>query len=244
MRAVRISELRTGHAPRPKRSLDTGQPLPELVTPGRIVELCGEGRTTAAAMILAHAQREAETAVWIQPEHGDLYPPDLAEAGIDIEALIVVHVPQRASNSRRASRRGRDRDRSLSAEQCRSAEMLLRSGAFGLVILDFTRGDPVGSTAWQGRLLGLARQHEARLLILRDDRALEGPSLGPLVSLRIASHFEPFHPRDLPPEARRDPAGFKPRTNRYWLVHEVLKNKSGGPLQPRPVLVRGPWGLG
>lgn len=200
---------------------EQGQPLDELVAPGRIVELCGEAQTTAAVMLLAQVQREGETAAWIQPARGDLFPPDLAAAGVDVEALIVVHVPES------------DRE----AGQCRAAELLLRSGGFGLVILDFSRGEPRGSTAWQGRLLGLARQHEARVVILRErSRGQDSQSLGPLTGLRIASRVERSRRAD-------DPPGFEPRTGCFTLRHEVLKNKSGGPIEPVPTQLRGPWGF-
>jgi hypothetical protein len=203
---------------------EQGQPLPTLVAPGRIVELCGEAQTTAAVTLLAAVQRQGETAAWIQLAHGDLFPPDLAAAGVDVEALIVVHVPEG------------DQSHAGASGQCRAAELLLRSGGFGLVLLDFSRGEPRGSTAWQGRLLGLARQHEARVVILRErTRGVDQSSLGPLTGLRIASWVERSRRAD-------DPPGFLPRTGCFALRHEVLKNKSGGPVDPAATQIRGPWG--
>ncbi len=227
MRAIDLDALRA-FEPQPPTRLrpsDSGEPLTGLAAPGRIVELCGEARTSAAVLILAHLQRQAETAAWIQPRRGDLYPPDLAEAGVDIEALTTIHVPLRALVS-------------TPLEQCRSAELLLRSGAFGLVVLDFTHEEPRGTDAWQGRLLGLARRHEARVLVLRDEQRAEAPSLGPLIGLRIRARFEPA-----PADLTDDPPGFEPQTRHFWLTYEVLKNKSGGPIDPQPTLLRGPWGL-
>lgn len=213
----------------------SGQPLAKLAAPGRIVELCGDAQTTAAVMLLAEVQREGETAAWIQLVGGDLYPPDLAAAGVDVEALIVVHTPR--SQERKAEQLA---GQSGPAGQCRAAELLLRSGGFGLVILDFGQAEPRGSTAWQGRLLGLARQHEARVVILRERiRSVaqrERSSLGPLTSLRIASWIERSRRVD-------DPPGFRPRTGCFALRHEVLKNKSGGPLEPASARLRGPWGF-
>jgi hypothetical protein len=198
---------------------DQARPLAELIAPGRLVELCGEAQTSTAVAILAHAQREGETAAWIQPARGSLYPPDLAAAGIDVEALVVIHVPETGSMSGAAG-------------QCRAAELLLRSGGFGLLVIDFET-EPPGSAAWQGRLLGLARQHEARVLLLRKDAR---ESLGPLVGMRVASRVERVTSQD-------DPAGFCPRTGQFEIRHEVLKNKSGGPLEPAAIRIRGPWGL-
>lgn len=200
---------------------EQGQPLEELVAPGRIVELCGPAQTTAAVLLLAQLQREGETAAWIQPTRSDLFPPDLAAAGVDLDALIVVHIPEQDQV----------------AGQCRAAELLLRSGAFGLLILDFGQAEPRGSTAWQGRLLGLARQHDARVVILRErDHAADSHSLGPLTGLRIGSRVERNRRND-------DPLGFESRTSCFTLHHEVLKNKSGGLLAPSPTQIRGPWGF-
>jgi len=216
------SSLALTHSPTPEHEREapaTSGTMAELASPGRIIELGGRACTSSAVAILAHAQREGETAAWIQPVRGDLYPPDLAEAGVDLDALIVVRVPGAEGPHGR----------------CRAAELLLRSGGFGLVVLDFVRAEPSGSSAWQGRLLGLARQHEARVVVLRDVGP-DQPSLGPLIGLRIGSRVEPV--------AREgEPAGFVARTGHFAIVHEVLKNKSGGPLAPEPELRRGPWGL-
>lgn len=199
---------------------DEARPLAELIAPGRLVELCGEAQTSTAVAILAHAQREGETAAWIQPIRGSLYPPDLAAAGVDVEALVVIHVPETGAMSGAAG-------------QCRAAELLLRSGGFGLLVIDFET-EPTGSAAWQGRLLGLARQHETRVLLLRKDAR---ESLGPLVGMRVASRVERVTSQD-------EPSGFCPRTGQFEIRHEVLKNKSGGPLEPAAIRIRGPWGLG
>jgi hypothetical protein len=202
------------------------RPLAELIAPGRLVELCGEAQTSTAVSILAHAQREGETAAWIQPVGGELYPPDLAAAGVDVEALIVIHVPATTGTGTGAM--------AGAAGQCRAAELLLRSGGFGLLVIDFCRTEPTGGAAWQGRLLGLARQHEVRVLLLRREAR---ESLGPLVGMRVASRVERVTNVD-------DPAGFHPRTGQFEIRHEVLKNKSGGPLEPAAIRIRGPWGLG
>lgn len=225
MTAVKLVSLPGISSPDPRTD---ARPLAELAAPGRIVELCGQAQATTAVAILAHAQREGETAAWIQLAQGELYPPDLCAAGVDIEALIVVHVPT-ANEKSSVPVAG-------PAGQCRAAELLLRSGGFGLVILDFCRAEPSGGAAWQGRLLGLARQHEARVLILRRDTREQLASLGPLISMRVASRVERSRDDD-------DPPGFTRRTGRFVIRHEVLKNKSGGPLEPAPSIVRGPWGL-
>jgi hypothetical protein len=211
------------------------RPLAELIAPGRLVELCGEAQTSTAVAILAHVQREGETAAWIQPVGGELYPPDLAAAGVDVEALVVIHVPETPTGGTAKGGECPKPSTAMAgaAGQCRAAELLLRSGGFGLLVIDFCRTEPTGGAAWQGRLLGLARQHEARVLLLRREAR---ESLGPLVGMRVASRVERVTNVD-------DPAGFHPRTGQFEIRHEVLKNKSGGPLEPAAIRIRGPWGL-
>lgn len=211
-------------------AVEEATPLHELVTPGRLVELSapahGAGaRTSTAVALLRRAQREGETVAWIQPAGGLLYPPDLHDGGIDLDALVVAHVP--ASEG--------------AAGLGKAAEVLLRSGAFGMIVVELgadasearpARGERAEAsaqlgatrTAWQGRLLGLARQHEARVLLLTD-KPSHADSLGPLVGLRI----EPRRTR------RAD--------GTFHVEHHVLKNKSGAPVSPRAELFLGTPGL-
>jgi hypothetical protein len=191
-------------------ALEEATPLHELVAPGRLVELSaplrGAGaRTSTAVALLRRAQREGETTAWIQPAGGLLYPPDLHDGGIDLDALVVVHVPVAEG----ATGLGK------------AAELLLRSGAFGLVVVDLgalaaaptTNPTAASKTAWQGRLLGLARQHEVRVLLLTD-KPTHADSLGPLIGLRVE-----------PRRARQADGSF-------CIEHHVLKNKSGAPVTP------------
>jgi recombination protein RecA len=137
---------------------------------GRLVELSARGATatlTAAIEIVVEAQTQAEPVAWIAPAAGTFYPPDVADSGVDLAALVVVRV----------------RDAIAAA---RVAERLLRSGAFGLVVLDLCA--PSGSsldlaTSIQGRLVTLAQTHDAAIICLTD-KTSETASLGSLVSLR------------------------------------------------------------
>jgi recombination protein RecA len=181
------------------------------VPTGRLLELSGAlalGRTTSAVALVAAAQRRDEPVAWVQPKRGALFPPDLADAGIDLDALVVVHTPREGGGHGVA----------------RAAELLMRSGAFGLAVLDLTDGTPPGD-AWLGRLGGLARQHEARIAILTSRRD-EEPSVGPLVGLRVA-----------PARDRRAPG-------RFVIEHRVLKDKLGLPTGVAPARHRAPPGLG
>jgi recombination protein RecA len=158
---------------------------------------------------LIHAQRAGEPCAWIQPTNGHLFPPDLAAWGVDLQSLIVLHIPAAAGSSALP----------------RAAEILLRSGAFGLVVIDLLSGAPRGDpSAWQSRLAALAREHGSTVILLSSSESHRG-SLGPLVTLRVA------------PERRRTVAA------RYALDTRVLKNKAGAPLDPAAHECRAPYGL-
>lgn len=200
------------------------------MAPGRLVELSGRGcsaQTTFALESVRKAQDEGETTAWIQPAKGPLFPPDAEDRGIDLQALLVVQVPLRE----------------LPYGPCHAAETLLRSGGVGLLVLDLrAHAPPLHDLAWQSRLCGLARKHHARLVVLTA-RAPQEPSLGPLVSLRL--HLER---RRLPAELSRPGAQGSPRRvagpGRFEVRLDVLKNKSGGAVDPPPEVFRGPWGVG
>ena len=132
---------------------------------GRLTELSDSGAApalTAAASLILQAQQRGEPAAWVGFGNSIFFPPDLAEWGIDLDALPVVRVPDALAASR-------------------AADQLLRSGAFGLVVLDL-KAEARMHMAVQSRLAALARKHHAALLCLtRKKRG--APSLGPLVSM-------------------------------------------------------------
>lgn len=140
---------------------------------GRLVEVSGGSATavlTFAVRLLLEAQRAGEPVAWITG--GDsFYPPDVHDAGVDLEALVVVRLP---------------RARGKETQPARAADHLLRSGAFGLVVLDLGNAsrDRALPLPIQSRLAGLAKKHGSALVVLtaRDDSMR---SLGPLVSLHL-----------------------------------------------------------
>jgi recombination protein RecA len=116
---------------------------------GRVVQL--DGAADSAALTLAftvvlEAQQRGEPAVWIAAQPSVFYPPDAYDCGVDLAALPVVRVS--------------DVTASFSA-----ADLLLRSGAFGLLVADLGVPPAVPSTAL-ARLAGLARKHRTALLLL------------------------------------------------------------------------------
>ncbi len=132
---------------------------------GRLTEVSDSGAApalTAAAALILQAQQQGEPAAWIGFGNSIFFPPDFAEWGIDLDALPIVRVPDAGAASR-------------------AADQLLRSGAFGLVVLDLKTHARM-RLAIQSRLAALARKHHAALVCLT--RKKKGaPSLGPLVSL-------------------------------------------------------------
>jgi recombination protein RecA len=160
---------------------------------GRFAELSSDGETasiSAAVSIILEAQRRGEPAAWVAAGPSTFFPPDVAASGIDLDALPVV----RATNA-------------LSA--ARAADWLLRSGAFGVVVLDL-------GTDWemrlpiQARLVGLAKKNRTALLCMTKKRR-DDPSIGSLVSIRG--------------EARARKKGFDKFT---WEIR-ILKDKRRGP---------------
>ena len=179
---------------------------------GRLVELSARGATatlTSAIELVAEAQLQGEPVAWIAPRSGTFYPPDVAENGVDLAALVVVRVVDAMTAAR-------------------TAERLLRSGAFGLVVLDLVpgTGSELAMPA-QGRLVALAQTHDAAVVCLTEKPA-DAASLGSLVSLRAEATRlrEPDH------------------EDQTWsMTLRVLKDKRRGPGASRSVKRRSPAGL-
>jgi hypothetical protein len=141
---------------------------------GRFVELCAAGSSanlTVAADLVRDAQRQREPSAWIFPTASSCHAPDLADMGVDLDALAVVRAPDMVA-------------------ALRASDELLRSGAFGMIVLDGVESRSL-SMAAQVRLANLAQQHDAAFLCLCRD-----PVVGSLASLRLQT----FHRRsDAPP---------------------------------------------
>jgi recombination protein RecA len=149
---------------------------------GRLVELvggAGSASVTLAVRLIVEAQRVGDFAAWVATHRDIFFPPDLAAAGVDLAALPVV----------RAGTRGSSR---LADEAARAAERLVRSGAFGLVVIDLARELDLSQVS-QGRLLRLAERNDAQILILRRRRR-EGTYSGSLVTVRAESSCEQISP--------------------------------------------------
>ncbi|MET0287391.1 MAG: hypothetical protein ABW352_23095 [Polyangiales bacterium] len=165
---------------------------------GQLLELSGHapGKLSTAARLIARAQAEGEPVAWIGARDvAGFYPPDFAQVGVELASLVVVRMPVEPG----------------SHALLRASEVLLRSGAFGLMMIDFgNMALPRGELSWQARLSGLVRKHDARMVLLTGS-SHDVPSLGPLIGLRVT------------PETERMPG----HTGRTLLTPRVLKSKLG-----------------
>lgn len=196
---------------------------------GGICEISGPAPAaglTAAARLIRDAQERGEPVAWISAGDSLVYAPDLHGAGVDLEALPVIRVNGCLAGAR-------------------AAEHLLRSAAFGLLVLDLGQGAVSGT--WQGakssrsgpsggsarntlstgaqmRLAALCRKHQAALLLLA--RRPEGaPPIASLASLRAQGSIE------------------RSAFDRFTVRVRVLKDKRAGRSWSDEEIFRGPDGL-
>jgi recombination protein RecA len=189
--------------------------LPQLA--GRVTEVSGYGATavlSCAVGVVLDAQTRGEPVVWIAVGGSTFYPPDLDESGVDLDALVVVKVRELVVGAR-------------------AAERLLRSGAFGLVVIDAAdpgERDKAASDAQVpmghlGRLHALAQQHDAAVVVLTN-KPRTSTSLGSIVSLRVDA-------------IREGGISGKP----YGYKVDAVKDKRRGPWSLPSALLRPPAGL-
>ena len=186
---------------------------------GRLVELSAGDQSahlTAAFGLVLDAQLSGESAAWVTLEHSSFFPPDVADGGIDLDALPVVRVP----DVRMAGR---------------AADHLVQSGGFGLVVIDIsgirgerkterTRSTDKISAPLLTRLMGQARQRNVAVLFLTK-KSSESPALHSLISLRVEARWE-----------RR-------AESQYELSVRPLKDKRSSQPWTHVEMCRGPAGL-
>ena len=175
---------------------------------GRFGEISGDEAGACLSLVfrLVHeAQKRGEPAAWIGRRECVFFPPDVARAGIDLAALPVIWAPDPLAAARTADR-------------------LVRSGAFGLLVVDLGPRASLPLHA-QARLVGLAQKHDTALLFLTE-KDPDQPSLGSLVSVRAHT-------------ARTRREG----DHRYRCEARVLKDKRRGPSWEHAEMCHGPDGL-
>jgi recombination protein RecA len=187
---------------------DIVQPLPWSLAAiaGRFIEIstsASAASLTLAFGLVREAQKQREPVGWVTSTGSFFYPPDAAHGGVDLAALVVIRVLHAVIIPR-------------------AGEKLLRSGGFGLIVLDLGIADiPM---PLQSRLTGLAQRHHAALVCLTEKES-KTFSLGSLVSLR--AHGERQRSSD----------------HRFACRLRVLKDKRHGPTWSHEELCHGPAGL-
>lgn len=187
---------------------------PGMLT-GRLVEVSGRARLSMAIGLVLAAQQKREPAAWVASAESGFYPPDAAASGIDLSAMPCVRVDSAAAAAR-------------------AADLLLRSGAFGLVLLDLCGArEQELPMPLQSRLVMLAQKHEAAVVCLTE-KGEETASLSSLVSLRAEAWRDPARERIDPNSDRGE---------RLACGVRILKDKQRGPGWGHAEILRGPPGL-
>jgi recombination protein RecA len=220
--------------------LEVPRPQPALwslaAAAGRLVEIAGAEDSavlTLTTSLVFDAQQAGEQAAWILPAEASFFAPDVLESGVDLDALAVVRVP-------------------TAAAAARAADKLLRSGSFGIVVLDIG-SDPRVPTPLLARLASLAQRNHSALIFLTQPGLMQ----------RGARHDRSPHgtvrPGDAPASSDAASAGTSPLGSlislrvrarrqriaadqfRCWL--EVLKDKRRGPTWGHEEVCRGAPGM-
>jgi recombination protein RecA len=199
--------IRQGFSAGTPTSPDEGREWNLKALAGRMVEVSCDtvgASLTAATSLVLEAQGNAEPAAWIESGGSGFYPPDVAASGVDLDGLIVVRAD-------------------TTAKAARAADHLLRSGGFGLVVLDLSH-DANLTMSVQSRLSGLANAHHSAVVCLTRKKN-DALSIGSLISIRGATTVE------------------KQSFDHFaWEIH-VIKDKRRGPGWFHAGTCRGPEGL-
>lgn len=212
---------------------------------GRFVELSAGWNSAALTLAISlvwQAQRAGEPTAWIMGEAGGFYPPDAAANGVDLAALAVVRVPDnpaRVRENENAAARVREDDNAArvrgndaaqapglwasSNNAAKAAGRLLRSGAFGLIVLDLGARARI-APALQSSLVQQAQRHGTAIVCLTE-KPPRSASLGTLVALRG--------------QVRRQRRG----EDSFACMLEILKDKRRGPGWTHEEVAHGPPGL-
>ncbi len=181
------------------------------VLEGRLGELSSANgaasMTYAFALVRAYHQ-SGEPVAWVTDRGSGFFAPDAVRHGIDLEALPVVRVEDLQTAARVADR-------------------LVRSGGFGLIVVDATQLAGPSERAdrpLQKRLARHAEAHEAAVVFVTD-KPPDAPSIGVLASARLQTE-------------RRRAGG-----NRFVCRLEALADKRHGPGWKCEEVYRGPPGL-
>ncbi len=134
---------------------------------GRLVEVSQHkpsGAFTLAANLIKHAQKLGRGVAWVAGTDSIFYPPDFSQSGVDLSRLPIVWALGKLNS-------------------LMSTELLLRSGAFGLLLVDL---------GWDWRIndaslgrLGKLLEVWGSAIVFLTRKTPEQASIGSLISLRL-----------------------------------------------------------
>ena len=200
------------------RRLEQRLNWPDLV--GRLVEVVGGPRSLRLAwlaQLTTQVQAAGDVAVWLQTMESTSFPPDLQRAGVALDGLPILRLADFAA-------------------QLRAADVLLRSGAFGLCAIDATAASQRALDASRsldnalGRLLGLCQKHASSLVFLTPEptqQANTQENAGFLQTSLVSLRFTVARDREASQQLRL----------------EVTKDKRRGPATLRAEFGGGPDGI-
>lgn len=113
-----------------------------------VIGPAGSGKTSLAASFMAHATRNGEVAAWLDFA-GAFDPPSVAATGVDLARILWVRCGEFCRND--PDRHGQPK------KLLKTAEMVIETGGFGLIVLDF---DDCSFPIPQSAALRLARRAE------------------------------------------------------------------------------------
>lgn len=181
---------------------------------GSLVEVSVSGKSAGLSYV-AHQirlmQGSHDMVVWLTTNEAGLIAGDDARvSGIDLAQCTFVKTPS-------------------VTDAGRAADKLIRSGAFGLIVLDATVGEPPPEPLLS-RLQKLTRKHQCSLIMVtrKDDAA---PSLSSMVSVRLSATRRCL---------KHAPWSLQPS---YEVVPTVLRNKTPYPIEETPITCYAPEGL-
>ena len=143
---------------------------------GRLVELSSTESSallTTACRLVLDAQQNGDYVAWITLGGSTWFAPDVADIGIDLDALIVIRA-------------------NTVVDAARAADELVRANAFGLIVIDMGTGARTERlpAAAVTRLSGLALRHDMAIVFLTS-KSSDTASLSSLISLRVETHSLP-----------------------------------------------------
>jgi len=121
---------------------------------GRLTQIDSYGPSASLSLLaglVAEVQQNGDPLAWVTTQSSYFYPPDFDAAGIDLKTLPVIMVKN-------------------ATQGARSAQRLLASGAFTLIVVDTGLGGHI-PTPLMSRLLGLVAKHASVLIFLVRNRA-------------------------------------------------------------------------